>query len=217
VSDSLIEAAAQLSNPIDRRVYGVAPAQVISNEDTHGEGRVQIMLPWIPGHKPWARVAMPMTGAGHGVYFIPQAGDEVLVAFGQGDVRDPFVVGSLWNGRDQPPATGLTDPRAKRIIKTPAGHVVTLDDVGRSVEIKTADGQRLLMDAKRIELDAGRGAAKLTLETAGNVTIKSTAELKLEGSTVKLDGKVSAEVHGASLDLKGDATCAISAATVRVN
>ena len=86
MSDSLIEAAAQLSNPIDRRVYGVAPAQVISNEDTHGEGRVQIMLPWIPGHKPWARVAMPMTGAGHGMYFMPQAGDEVLVAFGQGDV-----------------------------------------------------------------------------------------------------------------------------------
>jgi uncharacterized protein involved in type VI secretion and phage assembly len=217
VPDSLIEAAAQLSNPVDRRIYGVAPAEVIANTDSRGEGRVQLKLPWLPGYEPWARVAMPMAGSDRGMFFIPQVGDEVLVAFGQGDVRDPFVVGSLWNGRDDPPATGMTDPVAKRVIKTPAGHVLTFDDAERSIEVETADGQRLVMDAQKIELDAGSGAAKLTLEASGNVTIKATAKLEASGSTVKVDGTATAEVHGASLDLKGDATCAISAGIVRVN
>lgn len=215
--DSLIEAAAQLSNPMDRRIYGVAPAQVIGNRDSQAQGRVQLSLPWLPGYQPWARVSTPLAGDGCGVYLIPQVGDEVLVAFGQGDVRDPFVVGSLWNGRDDPPAKGLTDPVAKRIVKTPRGHVITLDDMARSVEIETADGQKVTMDARKIVLDAGSGAAKVTLETSGEVTIAATGQLKLTGATVKVDGSASTEVHGASLDLKGDATCAVSAQTVRIN
>jgi uncharacterized protein involved in type VI secretion and phage assembly len=217
VSDSLIEAAATLSNPIDRRVYGVAPAQVVSNRDARGEGRVQVKLPWLPGHRPWARVAMPTTGSGTGVFLMPQEGDEVLVAFGQGDVRDPFVVGSLWNGRDKPPATAITDPQMKRVIKTPAGHVITLDDSARSVEIKTADGQRVLMDAKQIVVDAGKGAAKLTLAAAGDVTLEAKKQLTLKGATVNLEASAGATLKGETMELTGNTTCTISGKPVRLN
>jgi hypothetical protein len=34
-----------------------------------------------------------------------KGGDEVLVAFQPGDVRSPYVVGTLWNGGDPPPTT----------------------------------------------------------------------------------------------------------------
>jgi phage protein D len=33
-----------------------------------------------------------------GLFFLPEIDDEVLVAFEQGDLARPFVVGSLWNG-----------------------------------------------------------------------------------------------------------------------
>lgn len=215
--DTLIEAAAQLSNPMDRRIYGVAPAQVIGNQDSRGQGRVQLSLPWLPGYEPWARVVTPLAGDDCGLYFIPQVGDEVLVAFGQGDVRDAFVVGSLWNGRDDPPARGLTDPVAKRIVKTPQGHVITLDDMARSVEVETADGQKLTLDAQKIELDAGSGAAKITLEAAGNIKIEATGKLELSGMTAQLDGSTSAKLHAASVEVSGDTECSVTAPSVRLN
>src|SRR5258706_10454277 len=85
-------------------VNGVAVAKVIDNIDIQGTARVQISLPWLPGFEPWARVASPMAGMGRGTYFIPQVGDEVLVAFNQGDIREPYILGALWSSVDKPPA-----------------------------------------------------------------------------------------------------------------
>ena len=67
----------------DDHIYGVAVATVVDNIDLLGEARVQLNLPWVPGFLPWARVATTMAGMMRGTYFIPQIGDEVLVAFNQ--------------------------------------------------------------------------------------------------------------------------------------
>ena len=40
-------------------------------------------------------------GKKFGTFFLPEVGDEVLVAFERGDIRFPYVVGSLWNGDQQ--------------------------------------------------------------------------------------------------------------------
>ena len=53
------------------------------------------MLPWLPGFMPWARLSTQMAGMGRGSFFVPQIGDEVLVAFNHGDVREPYVLGTL--------------------------------------------------------------------------------------------------------------------------
>ena len=50
---------------------------------------------------------------------MPQIGDEVLVGFNQGDVREPFVLGTLWNTIDRPPALLPTDAVTQRKIRTP--------------------------------------------------------------------------------------------------
>ena len=38
-----------------------------------------------------------------GSLFLPEVGDEVLVAFEHGDLRRPYIVGKLWNTTDPPP------------------------------------------------------------------------------------------------------------------
>ncbi|HUL66164.1 MAG TPA: phage baseplate assembly protein V [Burkholderiaceae bacterium] len=43
----------------------------------------------------------PMHGAG--TDFMPETSDDVVVAFAHGDLRSPYVTGSLWNDRDTPP------------------------------------------------------------------------------------------------------------------
>ena len=212
----LIDSA--LRDPIDAvRFYGVAVAEVVSNDDSTGLGRVQLRLPWLPGFQPWARVVVLSAGSTRGTYFIPQTGDEVLVAFNHGDVREPFVVGSLWNGRDRPPRSSTRDPIDTRVIRTPAGHEIELDDAKHSITISSATGQKLTMDQDRIEASAGSGAAKLTLTTSGDVTI--------EGATIHLKASGTVEVKGASLDLNGSASaklegggsCTVRGGVVQIN
>ena len=43
------------------------------------------------------------TSTAEGFYFRPEIGDEVIVGFEHGDVRFPYIIGSVWNGKDQPP------------------------------------------------------------------------------------------------------------------
>ena len=68
-------------------------------------GRVRLRFPWMGEDAVsfWARVAMPGAGKDYGIVWLPQVGDEVLVAFEHGDTSRPFVIGGLWNGTDTPP------------------------------------------------------------------------------------------------------------------
>ena len=48
--------------------------------------------------------------ADRGVFVLPEVGDEVLVAFENGDLAHPIVVGSLWHDADRPPETPFCRP-----------------------------------------------------------------------------------------------------------
>src|SRR5437867_12292772 len=82
----------------EKKIDGVSVAIVLSNIHCTGEARVQLQLPWLLGYVPWARVAL----VDRGTFVIPQVGDEVLVAFNHGDVRDPYILGTCLNTIDRP-------------------------------------------------------------------------------------------------------------------
>lgn len=213
----LVDTAAQAEAPVDRRIFGVAPAQVLNNVDETGKGRVQVRLPWMPGYEPWARVCVLVAGDSQGTYFIPQVGDEVLLAFSQGDVREPYVIGSLWNGQDQPPADAPDDPINTRLIRTPSGHEVAFDEIEGSISITSSDGQKITLDPEKIEVANADGTAVLTLETDGSITIKSSVEIDLEAPKISIQGDT-LEVQGsASASIDGGGLCEIQAALVKIN
>ena len=215
--ESLIEAAAQLFTSTEHRSFGVGLGQVVDNLDTTGEGRVQVSLPWMPGIEPWCRVAVLASGNGTGTYFIPQTGDEVLVAFNQGDVTDAFVLGCLWNGQDKPPTQVASDAIDKRIIKTPGGHEITLDDLEQSIEIKSATGQKIAVDPNQIELNAGDGAAKIVLQTTGTISIQASTKIELKAQQVTVDGTTIDVKASASGTLDGGGSCTVKGGIVRIN
>jgi phage baseplate assembly protein gpV len=199
----------------DKKIFGVTSGTVISNMDCMGEGRVQLNLPWLPGYQPWARVVAPMAGMARGTYFIPQPGDEVLVAFNHGDVREPFVMGSLWNTVDRPPALIPTDPVTKRSIRTPLGQEVTFDEKLQSVTISNSTFNSMSLDLKGASL--GTPAASITLGVDGSVTITGASAITLKAPSISIEGgKVSVKsVAGTRID--GGADCTIKAKIVNLN
>lgn len=124
---------------IKHRLYGVVTGTVINVLDPLTLGRVQVQIDAIDSEdlSPWARVATPMTGVMSGAYFIPSVGDEVLIAFENGDVNVPYVVGSLWNAVHPPPyPTPLLQERA---IRTPLGNQIGFREAPPAITITTPD------------------------------------------------------------------------------
>ena len=199
VADLLEE---DLHEPSGPRVLGVTPATVIDNLDAEGQGRVQVSFPWIPDVLPWARMCAPVAGSGAGVWALPQIGDEVLVAFANGDVTHPYVLGGLWSLFSRPPAPLPTDAQTKRVIKTPTGHAIILDDVPPAITIEHLAGHKVEITATAIKLSTAGGAASIELTAAGEVKVKGTTAVQVGAPDVKIAGDIAAKVTGgASVEL----------------
>jgi uncharacterized protein involved in type VI secretion and phage assembly len=149
------------------KVAGVVTGVVTAVKDPDQQGRVQLSFPFLGGQNQstWAPVATLMAGGGRGSWFMPEVGDEVLVAFDHGDFNHPFVLGFLWNGQDQPPASDIT-PSVRR-LQTVSGHKVDFDDRDGSqkITIKTQGGHK-------IEMNDVVGSESITITTSGNQQIQ---------------------------------------------
>jgi len=68
-------------------------AKVTDNKDPSGRVRVRVSFHQFSENNqgPWARVATLAAGAGSGTVFLPEVGDDVLVAFEQGDIDRPII------------------------------------------------------------------------------------------------------------------------------
>lgn len=181
-------------NPEERRrrpVMGVASGIVTNNTDPDGLGRVKIKLPWLSDNNEtdWVRIAYFMAGGQRGSFFLPEVGDEVLVAFEHGDINAPYVVGCLWNGKDKPPEDNQNGKNNIRKITSRSGHELVFDDNAEEkkekVEIKTNAGHTLVLDdasgKEKVEIQT-QGGHKLTLDDSSgkeHITIQSKAGHKL--------------------------------------
>jgi uncharacterized protein involved in type VI secretion and phage assembly len=186
---------------------GVALAIVVDNKDDSGMARVRVRYPWHsqPRELFWARVATPMAGKARGFYFIPEEGDEVLVAFERGDLRLPYVVGSLWNSSSPAPHTNADGTNDVRLVRTRRGHTLTFDDGAEGrVQVELSDGKRLSMDAHHITLRDEHGNGLTIQSDNGAVTIQSAGSISLRASQISIESSGSLAVTAAgTLTLRG--------------
>lgn len=222
MADELLDSQATEDDPeAGSRMSSVAVAKVINNFDSLGQGRVQVSIPWLPGFEPWARVATMMGGMGRGTFFIPQVNDEVLVAFNQGDVREPYVIGSLWSTIDRPPALLPTDAVNKRVIRTPLGHEIEFDDLTQKLTLSSTLKQSVTLGPASVEIAAGTlpppTRSKITLDALGNITIESKVSIKLDAPIVTINGKAVTISGDATATLKAGGDCTIKGGMVRIN
>lgn len=192
---------------------GVAIAVVRENKDDSGQGRVKVNYPWHsqPRESYWARVAASMSGKQRGMYFMPEVGDEVLVAFERGDLRFPYVLGSLWNGVDKAPFNNGDGKNDVRALYTRKGHKLTFDDGAKGrVQLELNDGKRLTIDDDGIQLDDGKGNKLVIQSGTGSLTLQAATELTLKAPKITLDAS-------GTLSLKARGTAELQGTLVKIN
>jgi phage baseplate assembly protein gpV len=87
------------------------------------------------------RVAQFWAGAVRGALFVPRVGDEVMVAYEDGDPDRPIVVGSVYNGKNTVPMR-LPQKRTESGILTKSStggngyHMLLFDDTAGSERVK---------------------------------------------------------------------------------
>jgi phage baseplate assembly protein V len=162
-----------------RKRNAVYTGVVLEARDPKHLGRVRISLPAFR-EELWARVATLAAGDQRGSWFVPEPGDEVVVAFEAGDARRPFVIGSCWE-KATPPES---DP-ARRVLRTRNGATVVFDDGAGAIEIEDASGNAVVLTTSGITITA---SAKLSL-AAGTMEI-SAAELEANAGMSRFSGVV---------------------------
>jgi type VI secretion system secreted protein VgrG len=145
---------------------GVVPARVAEHNDPRRMGRVQVTYDWMDGARTaWARMTTPSAGGGRGIMFMPEIGDEVLVAFEHGDPERPYIIGALWNGVDCAPRQGFWGDEAKQTVGNIAAQVAA--DVCRN------DIKRIVTKSgNRIQLVDVRGKESIVIATPGGQKVE---------------------------------------------
>jgi phage protein D len=213
---------------------GVVSAIVTNNNDPENMARVKLKFPWLDEalESNWARVSGVGAGNGYGLLWLPEVNDEVLVAFEHGDFDFPYVVGSLWNGKDAMPETTTTAVAngkvVMRTLKTTAGHIIRLTESSsvKKIEIIDSTAQTsVTLDEtnKKITIDS-KGEINITstgnmaLKATGNLSLEATGDVKMQGMNVKVAANANLEATATGMGkVEASGPLTVKGAIVNIN
>jgi uncharacterized protein involved in type VI secretion and phage assembly len=183
---------------------------VTNNSDPDGLGRVKVKFPTLPGNEEsnWARLVTPMAGAGRGFEFIPEVNDEVLVTFEHGDTNRPFVLGALWNGKDNPPeksdqVISSTGKVEKRIIRSRSGHTITFDDSDNGSKISIIDKT----EKNLIEIDSQNNS--MTIKADGDIQMEAKGKVMIKGDSIEIEAANKAKIKSSDFETEASSSAKV--------
>lgn len=151
-------------------------ALVIDNKDPEHLGRIRVQFLWqgLQGSDitPWLRITQPHGGDDKGFYFIPEIGEEVMVAFENGNGEKPYVVGTLYHGQQHPGNQWPDDSNNVKAIRTRNGHTVEIHDEGQGGYIRIYDYQK-----ENYILTYSTDEKLIKLESTGNIELYAANDI----------------------------------------
>lgn len=206
------------------KIHGFVVGLVTNITDPDRLGRIKVKFPWLSDDVEswWARVVQPMAGPSRGHWFIPEVDDEVLVGFEHGDVRFPYVIGSLYNGVDKPPEpkeitstfagtgydhgaynpTDIQDGKNDlRFFQSRSGHMIVFDDKAGAEKITVADKTgahrlEIFTDKKKIVITSADGDIELIAEKQVLIRCEELRTETRKDTIMEVDGDMSITVKG---------------------
>ncbi len=195
----------------DSRIFGIVVGEVVNNYSDSYPGRVCVKVHTRDKDAnvlQWARVASPYGGSEWGEYFLPEIGDQVLVAFEEGIIDRPYVIGTVHKNSDKFLSKSKDDNNQHKRIVTRQGSTIEFEDMpGDSggngdgskdkINIYTPDKAHAITldnDKKLIEIQDKEKNAQIQMKTEnGDILIKAARKL-----TIKAGDNITIVLNGAS-------------------
>lgn len=243
VIDDIAEKQILKTETGDNRIFGVVVGQVVNNYDKEMPGRVCVTVTSRDDEAnelKWARVAMPSSGSKWGHYFLPEVGDQVLLAFEQGNIEKPYIIGCVPKDNNTFLKKAVDEKNQYKKIVTKNGNTILFEDNmegdGEKDKIHIITSQkehRIEMDnekklilisdkdgANKIQMRTDEETGQMEIIAAKKLTIRvgDTIELIMNGSngTTQLKtSKLSVETSG-SMELAATGPAKISGSNVSV-
>jgi uncharacterized protein involved in type VI secretion and phage assembly len=177
--------------------YGLYPGVAEKVKDPEGKGRITVKLQWISDsyETRYAPVAQSYAGDGYGAVWIPEKGDQVIVAFLRGALNSPIVLGSIYSGVRLPHATRSEDADPK-VLRTKGGHMLLMEDQsGKRIELVDLTSENsVVLDSEnnsitlRAKADVTiQAGGSLTISADGGITISAGSDVTITGTTINLN------------------------------
>lgn len=203
---------------------GLTPAVVTNTTDPDALGRVKVKFPMLSDtdESAWARVVAPGAGKNRGISMLPAVGDEVLVGFANGDPNQPYVLGGLWNGKDN-----LPTPQGEAAVngttevsewKTVSGHYLRFTDKAGSEKIelfdKASNSIVIESSSNEITIDA---KGSVFIKAAQNISVKAGSKIELDAAQISVTASAKLSLKAPMVDISGDAKVSVTAPMVMIN
>jgi type VI secretion system secreted protein VgrG len=210
-------------------------AVVFDNKDPEKIGRIKVRFPWMKPDESthWITMNTPYVHTEGGFYFIPSKNTYAMVNFEGGDVDRPFFDGSFYEKKVKPDEKWIgnrDEYGAKTLaIRSASGQTIEMDDSNgeekiriydtsgeNEIELNCAKGELNIKAKGSININAG-GSLKITandieMDAKSDITIKSGATLKEEGSNIEIKSGGDLKAGGIGIEIRADANLKVNSA-----
>lgn len=200
----------------ERRAYGKYRGFVTANDDPEQRARVKLRVPALLGdaETDWALPCLPCGGlTNQGLFCVPEVGAQLWVEFEGGNLDFPIWTGTFWQQSGEVPEEVQAPPTTK-VWRTPAGHVLLLEDKDgeECVKLLHADGAVLDLDAEGGAALADNNGARLKLDAANNQAVFEDAN----GNTLTLNsqGATLEDANGNKIEMAASGVKVSASATI---
>ncbi|MBP1543656.1 MAG: hypothetical protein J6A16_06140 [Oscillospiraceae bacterium] len=229
---------------------GIALAKITNIKDPKNLGRVKcayITSDKDAGETGWLYCITPFGGNQYGSFFHPNVDDVVAIAYENGDIHRPFVIGCLWVKDAKPPLkvtngkneeykfitpnksyVDFVDTKGKEkiTVATPKERTIILDDEKQLMQV--SDGKNIIsVDGKtgevsltcdkKLTIKVGAGVTITCDGTTGAVNIKTNKEVALDSAQINVKASGTAQVTGSMLTLKSSGVTTVKGSVTKIN
>ena len=216
-------------------------ATVLDNDDPGKQSRIKVEFKWDCAHNDpteWLRIVTPSAGSddqdgsNRGFITIPEKKDQVLIAFEEGNIARPVVMGSIYHNNNG--NSNVQNNNHIKSMSTRSGHLIQFDDSdstqgitvtdrkGNVINIDTQNNnititalENMTLNAKNMQINVQEN---LDIKVQKDMTVTVTNNLSTSATQVSVDASdsyelsadSSAKIESAKVEISGSATTKVS-------
>lgn len=208
----------------DPLLYGRVRVRVMG---VHTENKTDVPTSTLP----WATISRSLDYGGlqngYGLSSIPQVGTWVFLFFDLGEYDKPVIIGAI-AGKDNGNFSLDSNYKTTHKIKTPANHIIEINDGTSEMKILHSNGCELLLSNEGITMTSSNTTNIITLNdmetntlgtvnhnSSGSTSITSGASANISAATtinISASGKVTIS-SGSDIDILSGGTIKLQSAT----